>query len=330
MWPSDHLPVSGLYVKEQVEAIRALAPWIHIDVLAIEGTTSRLEYPRAISRLRRALDRGYDLIHAHYGLTAAVAVTQSSCPVIATYHGSDVYVGWQRSVSRFAARRTDANIFVSDRLRRKMGRGDGEIIPCGVNLRYFAPRDRSEARNRLGWKPDRRYVLFPGHPGNPVKNYTLFEQTLAALPPALRQKTDPVLLTGVPRESVPVYLAAVDTVLITSRYEGACNVAKEALACGRPVVSPAVGDVPEMVSGIAGCAIVPPEPESLAKALLNAFEEGAGDGGPERVRLLQADSVSVANRVLSLYRSVERDHAMDVGPDGATGSAGRERAGASQ
>ncbi len=320
MWPSRATPSAGIFVKEQVEALRAGAPSMQVDVLTIDRTRSRLQYALAVPRLRRQLDRGYDLLHAHYGLTAAVAVTQTRCPVVATFHGSDLYLDWQRGVSRLAARRTGANICVSERLAGALGRADTNVIPCGVDLALFRPDNRARARDELGLPQDRRLVLFPGHPANPVKNYPLFVSTLAALPPPLRDQVEPVLLTQVPRERVPLYLAAVDAVLLTSRYEGANMVVKEALACERPVVSVPVGDIPETIAGVPGCALAPAEPGALAHALASTLRHGGGQGGRRRLEQLGQDAEWVAERVLAVYRGV-----MEARPPG-TRRAGSERA----
>lgn len=301
MWPTPAAPNGGVFVREQVEALREAAPAIEFDVMHVEGARSRLAYLSAVPLLgRRLRERRYDLVHAHYGLTAAVAATQRRVPVVATFHGSDIHIGWQRMISRPAARRADARIFVSERLRTRAAL-PGHVIPCGVNVRTFRPMERSEARRELGWAAEGYVVLFPGSPGNRVKNHELFQATLAALPPALRRATRPFALTGVPRERVPLVLAAVNAVLITSHYEGASSVAKEALACARPVVAVEVGDVPEMVADVEGCAIAARGADALAARLADALAVGEAKGGPTRVRERGVDAGAVARRVLEVY-----------------------------
>lgn len=304
MWPTAEAPLRGTFVHEQVASLRQASAQLHIEVLVVEGQRSRLEYARAVVRLRQALRSGFDLVHAHYGLTAAVAATQARCPVVATFHGSDLYIPWQRAVSRLAMARIRQPIFVSERLRRRSGTQRGEVIPCGVDTRLFRPLERAEARRELGWRQDRNVVLFPGDPGNPAKNHALFEATLSRLPASLAARTDGVALTGIARERVPLHLAAADAVLVTSRYEGACNVAKEALACARPVVSVPVGDIPELIEGVAGCEVRPHDADALAQALAATLESGGGGTGPDRIRSTGVDLRSVARRVLAVYERV--------------------------
>ena len=75
MWPSAARPTFGSFVQEQVDDLQRAG--LEIDVLYIRGTESRANYARAAVHLRRRLvSRPYDLVHAHYGLTGAVALTQ--------------------------------------------------------------------------------------------------------------------------------------------------------------------------------------------------------------------------------------------------------------
>ena len=98
---------------------------------------------------------------------------------------------------------------------------------------------------------------------------------------------------------MPWYYAAADAMIITSELEGGPSSAKEALACGLPVVSVRVGDValyaevPEMMIGS------DPTPPALAAALLRAIEQGRQ---PRRSHLPQPLTLSAAARQLeALY-----------------------------
>ena len=80
---------------------------------------------------------------------------------------------------------------------------------------------------------------------------------------------------------------------------------KEALACNLPVVSVAVGDVPERLRDLAGCEVcADDEPETIAAALIRALDRGVRTAGRERMREL--DEHIITERVIGVYRSVLR------------------------
>lgn len=303
MWPEPGAPTRGGFVAEQVEDVRRLLPDWEFEVMVIDGRRGRRAYLEAIFELRRRLREGHDLIHAHYGLSGAVAAFQRSTPYVVTYHGSDVYIPWQRRLSRWAGRGAATTIFVSERLRAKYGSGNGAVIPCGVDTDQFAPGDRSAARRQLGIPEEAVVVVFPGDPARVVKGYPLFRSTLDALPEDARRRIREVRLTGLTHDEVPVRLQAADAVLMTSRYEGAGTVAKEAIACGVPVVATDVGDVRMVIGGAPGCAVVESEPESLAAALLEAVGSRPAWDGRSRLEGLGVDRPAVARRVADVYRA---------------------------
>lgn len=303
MWPSADAPTRGGFVQEQVEDLRRLLPEWTFEVSVIDGRRGRRDYVRGILDVRRRARSGVDLIHAHYGLTGGVAAFQRRVPVVVTYHGSDVYIPWQRRISAWAAGSAAANIFVSERLRDRLG-GGGVVIPCGVDPALFAPGDRRQARDRLGMGDDDVVILFPGDPDRDVKGYPLFRAVLDALPDEVRLRVREVKLRGLLHTEVPERLHAADAVLMTSRYEGAGTVAKEAVGCGVPVVSTDVGDVGTVIEGLPGCAVAEAEVDALAAALLDALTPRPAWDGGTRLAELGVDRESVARRVAEVYRSV--------------------------
>lgn len=308
MWPTADRPVDGIFVKEQVDALRRIAPDHHFDVMVLETMRDRREYLRAPFRIRRRL-HGYDIVHAHYGLVGATAVAQSAVPVVTTFHGSDVNIGWQRRVSAIAARRSARSIFVSAALRERMGEPARHplVIPCGVDTELFRPSARDAARARLGIGSDRAVVVFPGSPANPAKDYPLFEAAVAGLPAALRDRLEVRAITGLRRDEVPLLLGAADLLLLTSAREGSPMVLKEALACDLPVVSVRVGDAAEVLSGADGCRVVAErDARAIAGAAAELLQRPPERSGARRRWLIERglDADAIARRVLAVYDQV--------------------------
>src|SRR5581483_5742221 len=125
----------------------------------------------------------------------------------------------------------------------------------------------------------------------------LFDATLARLEGATG-----VPLEGFTRPEVVDVLNAVDVVLVTSRSEGSPVTVKEALACGTPVVTVDVGDVPQVVRGLPGCSVRTRDPAALAVGVAEALE--ATDREALRDRALEYERLALAQRVVAVYEAV--------------------------
>ena len=108
MWPGERHDYFGVFVKRQVESLRAVAPDWTFDVFTMGGYRGRKDYLAAVPRLRRRLREGWDVVHAHYGLTGATAALAGARPLVMTLHGGDVNIGWQKPITRAAAQRSRA------------------------------------------------------------------------------------------------------------------------------------------------------------------------------------------------------------------------------
>jgi teichuronic acid biosynthesis glycosyltransferase TuaC len=303
MYPTESNPWSGVFVAEQVEDLRALG--VEITVCPFDGRTDWKEYLRAMGTLRHMVAADdFDLVHAHHGLTGAVALVQRRAPVITTFWGSDTFIAWQRAVSYLVARLT-VPLFVSDVARARLRRPSAAVVPSAVDTERFRPRPRSEARRLLGWPEAGVYVLLPGPRRSVMKNAALFDASLDTLPRELGVWR--IALEGYSRDEVAVVMNAVDVTLMTSLSEGSPVAVRESLACETPVVSVRVGDVPELLRCLPGCAVCERDPKALAQGVLRALE--AGRSHALRERATEFSRERVARKVLEVYERAARQRA---------------------
>ncbi len=306
MYPTTEKPWFGIFVAEQVEDLGGVG--VDTDVLSFDGTRNRFEYLRARRALGRRLSAGdVDLVHAHYGLTGAVAVSRRSRPVVTTFHGGD-YTGltrWHAAVSRLVARRCTP-VVVSPEGARRLGCPRAHVIPAGVDTERFVPRDRVESRRALGWEVQPPYALLLGARGLQNKRADLFDAGVA-----LARETVPELramsLEGFSRDEVVLVMNAVDVAVMCSDTEGSPVAVREALACCTPVVGVPVGDVAGVLDGLPGCAVVERSPRALAEGIVAALSAARA---PElRERAESTSRRAVAARLVALYDEILAGHA---------------------
>ena len=292
-------PVLGIFVKEQVESLRALG--LDVDVLFVDGPGNKLNYALGFFRLwRQLLRRRYDVIHAHYVFSAAIAIAQPRVPVIATFHSGEVLLGsFQRKLSEQVSRRVDLNIAVSEEVRSRLN-GNTCVVPCGVDTERFYPRDKLEARSRLALPPDKRLVLFAAAM-RPEKRFELvkasFEIVKARLP-----DSELVVLSNQPPDVVPDFMNACDALVLASQKEGSPQVVKEALACNLPVVSTKVGDVEELIGDVPGCLIAEPDASDIADKLVLVLKAERRIDGQAKAHQLSLGRI--AERINERYDEV--------------------------
>jgi glycosyltransferase involved in cell wall biosynthesis len=241
-------PALGSFVADQVAALRATG---EAEIEVDDFTPGSLRaYARAGGELRRRW-RGtrFDVVHAHFGLTAWPARTVAARVRAVTLHGTDLVHPRSRALTLAALPFTDLVAVVSDPLAALVPRWATRgrppaILPTGVALDRFARIDRAEARRRLGLDPHERHLLFPADPARREKRVDRAREVAGDTP--LRT------LGAVAPAEVPLHVNAADAVLVTSDRESFGLAALEALACDVPVLSTPVGVAPEALQGVTG------------------------------------------------------------------------------
>ncbi|MEA5409981.1 glycosyltransferase [Haloarculaceae archaeon H-GB2-1] len=154
------------FYLNQVRALEDVG--VNCETLSVPGSTigtdaadnrSPVDYLRFFPQVFDEASTEYDVVHANYGLTAPHALAQSSCPVVLTLWGSDLFgeFGW---LSKLCARRADAVIVMSEEMDRELP-CESTVIPHGVDFEQFAPVPQERAQKQLGWDSDAHHVLFP-------------------------------------------------------------------------------------------------------------------------------------------------------------------------
>jgi len=303
MYPTAERPGRGRFVHDQVQALRR-AGEAQIDVRAF-APGGPGAYVRAAGRLARAGRAhgapAYDVVHAHFGLTAWPALAAPGRAHLVTLHGTDLAHPRSRAITLAVTRRLDLVAAVSARLAETVPSWASPrpvaVLPCGVDLHRFGRIDRADARRALGLDPSRPCLLFPADPSRPEKRFDRAREVAGEI--AL------LTLENVRPEAVGLYINAASAVLVPSEREGFGLATLEALACDVPVLATPVGVAPEALAGVTGTLCAPYDRERWRTALGRHLSAGdprvAGRGAAERY-----SSDVMARRVLDAWRELLR------------------------
>jgi len=211
------------------------------------------------------------------------------------------------------------------------------IIPHGINADSFTYREQHVARLReavLHDKKAKKIILSVGRLHS-IKRPDILLKAMSVLVNTYGVKNTVLLIVGdgpegtklknlahelniselvefhghVPHENITDYYHCCDIFAFHSTYETFGIVLTEAMACGKPVVSTAVGAIPEVVDHIKTGFLVPPNnPEEFAKALKYLIEDESiakimGEQGRKKT-LLKFSWRNICWQYLELYKTL--------------------------
>jgi glycosyltransferase involved in cell wall biosynthesis len=175
------------------------------------------------------------------------------------------------------------------------------LMPNGVDTDAFRPLDRSLSLSMTGFDGSLFNIIFVGDPSRHEKNYSLAGEAVQILSD---RAVNLITLKDIPAGMMPWYYNAANLLLLTSLWEGSPNCVKEAMACNLPVVATAVGDVPQLISGLEGCFISTFDSHHVAECIEKAMTFSDRTRGRERIMERGLDAPSTAARLVRLYEVI--------------------------
>lgn len=288
-----------------------------IDFFTIKGKGIKGYILNVIPLYKKLKSKKYDVIHAHFSLSAIVCYFSQffklrKTPFVISLMGSDILIPekdnppMQKLIRKYALwiirYKTDHIIVKTEELHNLINRPfKTSIIPNGVDFNQFKPLDKSKMQHELKWSKEYKHILFAANPDRPVKNYQLTKNAIEKI-----KNYSVVLhhLVNIKHDDIPKYMNASDVIVLSSFFEGSPNVIKEAMACNRPIVSTKIGDVELILKNVKGCFLAENTIEDFSEKIIEALKFDQATNGRDHIEHLKEHKI--AEKIISIYSQVKR------------------------
>ena len=242
--------------------------------------------------------RGFDLVHANWTLSAAIALAGqvvNRLPLVVTVQGSDMAratrIPFVKTITREVLRRCDRVLALSSALAQSaVGMGVPEshvqVLPNGVDTRQFVPPEREREPfllfvGALSALKGVRYLI-QALPEVRAR-WPQYQLVVVGEGPLRAELTDLAsslqVIEGVrfvgplPPAEVRNWMRRARVLVLPSLEEGLGVVLLEALACGTPCVASRVGGIVDVVVPEVGVLVAPADAEALAQGISRILSE---------------------------------------------------------
>jgi D-inositol-3-phosphate glycosyltransferase len=312
------------------------------------------DFFKELEKFRTRESLHYDLVHSHYWLSGRVgkwAQESWTIPHVFMFHtvgavknstvGSEKEPELRTVTEKHLARSCDRILVATEKERDHLIQHYGAspqmigVVPCGVNLDLFSPRDKAKARQELGFAQDESIVLFVGRFA-PLKGIDRLMEAMRHLQHHQRLRLiivggdgrdapefqglqklarnfgiqEGVTFVGrIEQDNLPAYYSAANVLVVPSYYESFGLVALEALASGTPVVATKVGAMESILkAGTTGHVVSNGSPRLLAKGIEKFISGSNGLSAHElRASVLRFSWSNVASAMIDQYAAVLRE-----------------------
>ena len=300
------------------------------DEPAVEYFLVKGNYVTAVRGLKKKIrEFKPDIVHAHYGLSAITAELQNLAPVVTTFHNGETHSWWVNMMTSLFSLKAKHVIYVAPHIRDLVyfKAKNYSIIPCGVSLEDCFLMDKAEARRKLGWSDDKKYIMFGGAFDNTRKNYKLLAEAVERLAMSdeglgksqeSRVKSiECIEMKGLSRAECVLRMNACDVFALPTKNEGSPQALKEAMACNCPIVATDVADIKYLLGDLSGHYVLSNKKgngawwkgdeysaEELATLLKQALAFVGRTEGRKRIIELGDTNELVAQKIIKIYQHV--------------------------
>lgn len=294
-------------------------------------------------RLVRLVEDGVEVVHVHYAIPHAVSAYLAQkalerqgfhLPMITTLHGTDTVLVSQTPdlypIIELALQNSTRITAVSHALAEESCERfhlptPPEVIPNFVDTKAFSPK-RYDAALRAAYAAPDEYLLVHASNFRPIKRvpwliHLLAEVRAVGIPAKMLLIGDgpermhceqlahqlglnnAIHFVGSIQEVAPL-LAIGDVFVLASAYESFGLAALEAMACGVPVVAPAVGGLPELIRDKAGRLFPPDDLTAARNAILHILQDLPAYRAAARQRALHYHTDKIVAHYERLYAQV--------------------------
>lgn len=315
-YPTKSNPVFGIFMKEQVESMEPLG--VENTIFFSNGSEHNpgkkgggaIVHLKSVFKLQwHLLRHHYDLIHCHSNVSGLIFALSGG------WIFNKCILSFQNDPDRYQ----DAKVFkilypffnkiIVKKPTKYLKWRKVIYLPNGCNTDFFKPMNRETCKRQLGLNPNKDYILYVDSNTSrkrTQKRKDRFDETLRIL----REKyghdnVEELVMIGVKREMVPIFINACRMHLMTSDQEGSPNSIKECIMCNVPIVSTDVGNVREMVSDVFGCFVSDNfSAEELAIYVDNVLKNTAPFTG-RNILIEKGYGINeVAQKLVNLYKMV--------------------------
>lgn len=228
-------------------------------------------------------------------------------------------IGYQKAIEEF--RKASGFISVSSLLKDilihklKIEKNKIEVMPNGVDLNLFFPRDKVKMRKKFNLPLDKTIIIFVGHFENRKGPQRILEAVSGQKDigvvligrGGMILKSENILYKGILEHShIPEMLSAGDIFVLPTLAEGSCNAIIEALACGLPVITSSDRFNDEIINDSVAIKIDPLDITEISNAIIKLKNNPELQLKMSRNATLWAKNFDIDSRVEKIIKWMEK------------------------